>query len=433
MAPMAPDVVTDAAWLGSRRWFRHKAQPIESVRVADRAALGDACSLLVLAARLASGEQVRYFVPAAGTDAEPREPADGDGAWRDLLRWLVDADEPVRSAQGTFVAHPGPATDRLPTKRELAALEERRLGAQQSNTSVRLGDRLLLKLYRLVEEGTNPEVEVCSFLNAGGFRHVPPVAGWVEYRAGHASAAVAIVEGLVPARGDAWEWMVDRLGSLPRGPAEALAAVAQIGGITSELHAALRSQPDAAGFEAGPASAEDLAAWQADAEAQLAAAQGALSGEDATQLARLAPAVTDALAAIPRATGAVRSRIHGDYHLGQLLATESGFVVIDFEGEPARPLAERRRPASPLRDVAGMLRSLDYAARMVERGAGGADLSAWLSDARDAFLGAYGDAADADLLRALEIEKACYEVRYEANNRPDWVWLPLQALERLVA
>jgi maltokinase len=129
----------------------------------------------------------------------------------------------------------------------------------------------------------------------------------------------------------------------------------------------------------------------------------------------------------------MRTRGHGDYHLGQVLWTGKDFVVIDFEGEPARPLAERRRPASPLRDVAGMLRSLDYAARTVERSAGGADLSAWLSDARDAFLGAYGDAADADLLRALEIEKACYEVRYEANNRPDWVWLPLQALERLMA
>jgi maltose alpha-D-glucosyltransferase / alpha-amylase len=276
-------------------------------------------------------------------------------------------------------------------------------------------------------------VEISSFLDAAGFRHVPPVAGWIEYCPAEASAATAMVQGLVPARGDAWEWMLDRLGAQSRGPAEALAAVAQLGGITAELHAALRSRPDAPGFEAGPATQEDLVAWHAGAERQLAAAQDAVRGVDAERLKRLAPGAQRALDAIPRTSGAIRSRIHGDLHLGQLLATESGFVVVDFEGEPARPLGERRLPASPLRDVAGMLRSLDYAARTVEREAGSADLSAWLCDARAALLAAYGDAADADLLRAFEVEKACYEVRYEANNRPDWVWLPLQALERLVA
>ncbi|HEY7525698.1 MAG TPA: hypothetical protein VIA82_02565 [Candidatus Limnocylindria bacterium] len=430
---MAPDVVIDAGWLASRRWFRHKARPIRSVRVSDAVALGRGCSLLVLAAQLASAEEVRYFVPATGSGGELHEPNDGDGGWRALLRWLVAEDGTVPSDHGTFVAHSGPATELLPPAGEVTGLEERRLGAQQSNTSVRLGDRLLLKLYRLLEEGTNPEVEVCAFLNAAGFRHVPPVAGWIEYRADDASAAVAIVQGLVPARGDAWEWMLDRLASVPRGPAVALAAVAQLGGITSELHAALRSRPDAAGFEAGPATPDDLRAWHAGAEAQLAAARAILTGEPAEQLGDLAPDISHALAAIPAASTAIRSRIHGDYHLGQLLATESGFVVIDFEGEPARPLAERRRPASPLRDVAGMLRSLDYAARTAERSSGGADLSSWLADARAAFLAAYGEAADAALLRAFEVEKACYEVRYEANHRPDWVWLPLQALERLVA
>jgi trehalose synthase-fused probable maltokinase len=209
--------------------------------------------------------------------------------------------------------------------------------------------------------------------------------------------------------------------------------VAQVGGVTAELHAALRSRPDATGFEAGPATAADLDTWHVAAQRQLVAAQEALTGEAGRQLERLEPAARRALEAIPHATAAIRSRIHGDYHLGQLLATASGFVVIDFEGEPARPLGERRQPASPLRDVAGMLRSLDYAARTVEHRAGGADLSTWLVDARTAFLAAYGDAADADLLRAFEVEKACYEVRYEANNRPDWTWLPLQALERLVA
>ena len=434
MAPMAPERALDAAWLASRRWFRHKAQPIESVRVADAAPLGEGCSLLVLAVRLASGDEVRYFVPAAGAPQEASEASDGEGAWRTLLGWLASAGE-VASDHGAFVAHPHLAlTTLLPGgAAEAAALEERRLGVQQSNTTVRLGERLMLKLYRLVEPGANPEVEVCSFLDQAGFAHVPPVAGWIEYRTADGSAAAAMIQGLVPARGDAWQLMHDRLGSRPQGPAEALAAIAQLGGITAELHAALRSSPDATGFEAGPASGEQLADWQAAARRELAAAGETLRDDDAERFRQLAPGAGDAFEAIRRASGALSSRIHGDYHLGQLLVTESGFAIIDFEGEPARSLAQRRAPASPLRDVAGMLRSLDYAARTAEREHGGVDLSAWLDDARAAFLTAYGDVADPDLLRAFEIEKACYEVRYEANHRPDWLWLPLEALERLAA
>jgi maltokinase len=145
-------------------------------------------------------------------------------------------------------------------------------------------------------------------------------------------------------------------------------------------------------------------------------------------------AVRRRFAAIEADAGVTLQRIHGDYHLGQLLHTEGGFAVIDFEGEPARPLAERRMPASPLRDVAGMLRSLDYAVRTVERdGPDGFDHQGWLANARAAFVAAYGGEAVAHegLLTAFEAAKACYEVRYEASNRPDWTWLPLEALERL--
>jgi trehalose synthase-fused probable maltokinase len=437
MAPMAmaPDGALDAAWLASRRWFRHKTQAIESVSVEDSAALGTGCVLQVMAARLATGELVRYFVPARVADGAVREPEDGEGAWRGLVGWLLNG-RPVPTEHGSFVPHSTAEMNRLLPggSAEAAGLEEHRLGAQQSNSSVRLGERLILKLYRFAEPGTNPEVEVCAFLGEAGFRHVPPVAGWIEYcPADGPPAATAMLQELVPARGDGWSWMLDRLGAQPRGPAEALAAVAQIGGVTAELHAALRSRPAAPGFEAGPATPADLERWRAVALGQLDGALSAVAADDRQLLQRVAAEARDALDAIPDATSAISSRIHGDYHLGQLLATEGGFVVIDFEGEPARPLEERRRPASPLRDVASMLRSLDYAARTAETAAGGADLSAWLADARDAFLAAYGDAPDAKLLRAFEIEKACYEIRYEANNRPDWAWLPLQALQRLVA
>jgi maltokinase len=154
------------------------------------------------------------------------------------------------------------------------------------------------------------------------------------------------------------------------------------------------------------------------------------------RLAALSDELTARFAALGRAgagAGAVKvSRIHGDYHLGQLLRTEDGFAVIDFEGEPARPLAERRAPASPLRDLAGMLRSLDYAAHTAIGRSGSDDPTGWLAEAREAFLDGYGgiSADEAPLLAAFELEKACYEVVYEANNRPDWIWLPLGAVER---
>ena len=441
MEPMAPEptgaAALDAAWLADRRWFRHKGRHIEAVELADSAPLGDGCSLLVLAVRLDGPEVVRYVVPASGRGAEARETADGEGAWRALAGWLVGG-QSHRSTAGAFTCHPAPPLGRLLPggMGELATLAESRISGEQSNTSVRLGDRLMLKLYRLVEPGINPEVEVCSFLSDAGFRHAPAVAGWIEYAAdgtdGTSGAATAIVQEQVVARGDGWSWMLDRLRDRPRGPAEALAGIALLGGVTAEMHAALRSRPNAPGFEAGPAAAGDRAAWQASARQQLAGALAAVDGDAGRRLAELAPGLRDALEAIGRASGAIRSRIHGDFHLGQLLATDGGFAVIDFEGEPARTLAERRRPSSPLRDVAGMLRSLDYAARTVEREEG-ADLGGWLDDARAAFLAAYGDATDADLLRGLEVEKACYEVRYEAANRPDWTWLPLDALERLAA
>jgi maltokinase len=163
-----------------------------------------------------------------------------------------------------------------------------------------------------------------------------------------------------------------------------------------------------------------------------------VGGDAHARLVALAPRITARFAdSFGAATGGTRvSRIHGDLHLGQLLARpDGGFSVIDFEGEPARPLAERRAPSSPLRDVGGMLRSLDYAARTAERGRSDLDVEAWLTGARAAFLDGYGriEPADEPLLGAFELEKACYEVRYEASNRPDWLWLPLSAVERLAA
>jgi trehalose synthase-fused probable maltokinase len=291
-------------------------------------------------------------------------------------------------------------------------------------------------VYRLLEAGENPDLEISAFLTEAGFADTPPVAGGLAYQPdGGEPAAAAMLQAFVPSTGDAWSAM---LAALADDPARATDLAATVGAVTASMHRALASRPDHPSFPSRPATVEETAAWRASAERQLAQAVTAVGGAFHDRLVELAPAATARFAdTFGAATGdASVTRIHGDYHLGQILArADGGLSVIDFEGEPARPLAERREPGSPLRDVAGLLRSLDYAARTAERADPAFGADAWLEEARGAFMTAYGTLDDSEraLLDAFELEKACYEVRYEANNRVDWLWLPLAAVERLVA
>jgi maltokinase len=401
-------------WLSAQRWFRSKQRTIGDVDVVDRAPIGPG-ALVVLEVGFADGGLERYLAPMV----DGREPADGEGLWASLAE-AIGREERI-----------GPFVTRRAAGFEPGALDERRLTVEQSNTSVVLGERLILKLYRLLEPGDNPDLEVSAFLADAGFADTPALVGSLTHEADGIHASAAMLQAFIPGAGDAWGAV---LAALAVDPAAGVEMATRIGDLTARLHRCLASHPTDPGFPARAATAEETAAWRASAERQLALASGALRGADHERITALAPAVRARFAdAFGSAAGGARvSRVHGDYHLGQLLARPDGGVsVIDFEGEPARPLAERRRPASPLRDVAGMLRSLDYAARTAERD-GGPAADSWLGTAEDAFLDAYGG-ADANLLEAFEIEKACYEIRYEAGMRPDWLWLPMAALERLVA
>ncbi len=423
----------NAEWLAAQRWFRSKSRPVAGVTEADRAPVGDRAELRILEVAYADGgEADRYLVLAVGG----REPVDGEGAWAELLR-LVAKDAEARGATGRFVAAPTRAlAELLPSAHEVATtLSERRLRVEQSNTSVVLGDRLILKLFRLLEPGLNPDLEIGTFLTEVGFADTPPMAGGITWHpdAGEPAAA-AMLQALVPARGDAWGSMLDHLAT---DPSEATRQAAGIGRVTAAMHRALASRPDHPDFPARSATVEEAARWRASAESQLAMAVAAVRGAEHDRLVALAPAATARFAdSFGAASGeATVTRIHGDYHLGQLLARiDGGYSIIDFEGEPARPLSERRAPSSPLRDVAGLLRSLDYAARTAGRRSE-LDAEAWLAESRAALLEGYGEIGPGQqgLLDAFELEKACYEVRYEANNRPDWLWLPLAAVERLAA
>jgi len=400
--------------LASRRWFRSKQRTIADISVIDQAPIGTGM-LVVLEVRFADGgSPERYLAPAV----DGRDPIDGEGLWAALAE-AIGREERI----GPFAGHRAAAFEPGP-------LDERRLTVEQSNTSVVLGERLILKLYRLLEAGDNPDLEISAFLTDAGFADTPALAGSLTYQTDDIHAS-AMLQAFVAGASDAWGAM---LSALATDPDRGVDMAERIGDLTSRLHRCLASRPDEPAFPARPATADETAAWRASAERQLTMAIEALRGAEHDRLVALAPSVRARFAdAFGSASGdAIVQRIHGDYHLGQLLMRpDGGFSVIDFEGEPARPLAERRRPSSPLRDVAGMLRSLDYAARTAERESRLA-ADGWLSGARAAFLGSYGP-TDNGLLAAFELEKACYEVRYEAGMRPEWLWLPMAAVERLVA
>jgi len=423
-------------WLAAQRWYRAKTRTLAGVELFDAAEIGGSAGwLLVLEAAESAGGHARYLVPVALDGDQFREPRDGEGVWRAITTLMLDGGD-LAGARGRFLFTPTTAGSKLLAggAAALALLPERRLGVQQSNTSVAIGEALMLKVYRLVEPGPNPEVEVNAFLTDVGFREAPALAGSATYELDGEPHSAAMLQQLVHSAGDAWSWVLDRLAAWPRGPADAIRGVAQIGRLTAGMHAALASHPAAPGFPSRPATRDELSAWGSAAEAQLGAALGVLDEANRPRLAGLAPRIKAGFGAIEGARSAPVSRIHGDYHLGQLLRTGGGFTVIDFEGEPARTLSERRAPASPLRDLAGMLRSLDYAAHTaIAEDRAPDERSDWVAAARAALLEGYGGVLpdEAPLLAAFELEKACYEVVYEANNRPDWTWLPLGALERL--
>jgi trehalose synthase-fused probable maltokinase len=449
MASRTPPSEALAAWLPRQRWFAAKTRRIAGVDVVDRIPLAGGV-VAVVAVRLDDGAAERYVVPLGRGDGSAlvvdalEDP--------DFCRALVALAAGEGRAAGERGELRGARTSAFPADARVEAAAVRRLGAEQSNTSFVLGDTLIAKVFRRLADGVNPEQEITAFLTERTtFRGTPPLTGFLEYRrADGAVASLAVVERFVPDARDGWAWMLDELralfaraageraaptaADLARLAASSLAAAARLGARTAELHRALASDPRDPAFAPEPVSAADVARWAAQVRAQLDAAHAAV-GE------RLVADVPDLAAALAGLVGRARIRHHGDFHLGQTLRTRDDFLIIDFEGEPLRPLAERRRKHCALRDVAGMARSLDYA-RAAVPDAPAAWAEAWEGAAVAAFVDAYHDAArgaaflpaaDADFRRALavfELEKAAYEVVYEANQRPAWIAIPRRGLVR---
>lgn len=414
-----------AAWLAGQRWFASKTRRIEAVAVADRLPVGDG-ALVLVDVTLDGGARERYAVPLLDGPGI-RDALDDAVFCRSLL--AVMAEE--RRAQGERGALTGSWTRavRRPGPDERVA----RLAGEQSNTSVTFGAALIVKHFRRLTEGVNPELEITRFLTEHArFPHTPPLAGALEYEAADGGrTAIAVAQQMATGARDGWQWLLERLA---QGD-PALAALRRLGERTAALHLALATPTDDPAFAAEPIGRADVTAWQEAIRRQVAAARAALAP-------RVLPDVAHALDGLAGLIGRVKLRHHGDFHLGQTLRVEGDdFMLIDFEGEPLRPLEERRRKHTPLRDVAGMLRSLNYA--VASAGVSSPEpAGAWEADMRRAFLAGYGNAArgapflpssEEDFTRAVavfELEKAAYEIVYEANNRPQWVDIPVRGFLR---
>ncbi len=421
---------------------------------------------------------------------------------RALLRTALSGEEIV-TGNVRIVGHPVGRKDKLTG---LADLEVRIPGVEQSNSTVFFGERYVLKMFRRLDDGESPESEIGRHLTQRvPFAHTAPLAGSVtiENNSGE-PRTLAVALRFVPSQGDAWTWMLDRavrflegVAALQSDKAATLTAVPEqeifgsasppaalsellsepleasrlLGVRTAEMHAALATDAGDPAFTPEPfnpmylrAVAQSIRNSVRSATAALARAAESLAGEVA-DMARFVieneSKTTQLLAPLRQETfGGMRIRLHGDYHLGQVLYTGKDFIIIDFEGEPLRSIGERRVKRSPLRDVAGMVRSLDYAAWAAldrhqqlipgERAGALATLAqaarAWSSWTSRAFTSSYIDrimeldarllgsqtAAHEHLLRAWLLDKMCYEIIYEVNSRPAWVHIPLRAAAALL-
>ena len=441
--------------LPRQRWFPGKGRDIATVTVQATAALADepaTVRLLVVRVEYTDGESDLFQVPVALRrgeldDEQLRvvEPGrlgmvDDDGpalAYDALVDpevttvWLRAIAEQVEVDGIRFVGRHD----------DLEVGTGRLLGVEQSNSSIVFDDRYILKLYRRLQDGTNPDLEVLRALTDAGSTHVAPVLGWIE-----ATTPVTTTLGLLqPFYRSGTDGWVSAVASVRDLYAEAdlhadevggdfAAESCRIGQVIASLHADLaRALPtDQYGVDRHAELARTL---HARLEAAVVVVPELAERRDA--IASAYDEIADLGSTVPV------QRIHGDLHLGQLLRVDTGWLVLDFEGEPARTIADRTMLMSPLRDVAGMLRSFDYAARhLLAEQPARKDLEyraiEWADRNRDAFCAGYAEASSADprkdavLLRAFELDKAVYETVYEARNRPTWLAIPLAGIDRII-
>jgi maltokinase len=438
-----------AEWLLGRRWFGSKARDVAEIHVLDVVDLADGVAAALVEARFPGGTHDVYQL-LLGTHGVGLEDAvigevEGvtvydafaDPAACEVLGRLLRENAEVHGERARVEFHWLQAVE--PPR---AGATVRGIGAEQSNTSIVFDDALVLKAFRRVEAGTNPELEMLRFLSARGFAHVAELGGWYQYEGEIMDATFGVVQRYVAGARDGWELALDELGSAPERFVDRLR---HLGGVIGEMHSVLASDASDPAFTPEEPSDESLALLTATIDEEIERVFLELPElDDLEPIVGHGAEVRDRLQLLSHVGARGKLiRTHGDLHLGQTMLAPDGWIILDFEGEPARPLLERRRKRSPLRDVAGMLRSFAYAASASELQRGRAAPEGWEERARNAFLSGYlesvdpvlmppGEAATRTLLSIFELEKAVYELRYELNNRPDWVRIPVAGIARLL-
>ena len=454
-----------ATWLGNQRWFAGKGQELRDLAIAaDTELLAGDPGLRHLIVAVSHGTAVDYYQVPIGL--RRRLPArlrharigpSGDG--RQVYDALHDADL-TKTLLAGIAADAETGTLRMhaiPGARFDTGLDSLVLGAEQSNTSLVYGEESILKVFRRLSPGPNPDLEVTTALARLGSPQVAEPLGWIETRLEGVPTSLGILSRYLRLATDGWTLAATSVRDLYAAVGDANDRDQNDRAAGDRGNTRVRAA-DAGGDFAGESRRLGIATAQVHAD--LAAAFGTDQlGTDAAgeltegmfrkldlavaavpELAKHADMISDAYSELAKLSGPFPvQRVHGDYHLGQVLRTETGWVVLDFEGEPATPLAQRRARSSPLRDVAGMLRSFDYAARHQLIGhPGQAALSDaardWVRRNASAFCVGYAEAGGLDpvanqvLLRALQLDKAVYEVLYEARHRPSWLPIPLDSL-----
>ncbi len=421
-----------------QRWFGSKTRQVIHAHAVDRARLRDAdpgLELQLVEIGFDTGTHETYqLLTDDGLDAlaDPRQV-------RELVH-LISAGTTVLAGEGTVEFAPVEGFAGL--GQELR--EARSIEAEQSNTSIVFDDELILKVFRRLEAGINPELELLRFLTERGFENIAQLEGWYAYAGRPMDATLGILQRYIAGGLDGWELALD---AMPKGGGSNrfLHSLRLLGEVTGRMHTILGSDSADPTFSPEEPSTESLGMLTATIDDEIESIFLELpdSNDDVAPIRGRGEEVRERLRLWTHLGSIGRViRHHGDFHLGQTLWAGDAWVILDFEGEPARSLPERRRKRSPLRDVAGMMRSFAYAASASLLLRGVEPPADWEARARAEFLDGYrstidpvlvpsGPAMDR-LLSVFELEKAVYELRYELNNRPDWVKIPVAGILRVL-
>ena len=417
----------------AQRWFGSKTRDVAHSKVVDRLTLRadePRLELLLVEIRFDTGTHETYQLLADDSLdalADPRQ-----------VRELVHM---IRG--GAKMPGRGGVVEFAPVSGFGGELREARpVGAEQSNTSIVFDEELILKVFRRLEAGINPELELLRFLTEHGFPNIAELFGWYAYAGRQMDATLGILQRFVAGARDGWERALDTMGE---GADDFISSVRRLGEVTGSMHSTLGSDSHDPSFCPEETSTESLGLLTATVDEEIESVFLDLP-DDVPELEPIrgrGEEVRERLRLLTNLGGTGRViRGHGDFHLGQTLWADGDWVILDFEGEPARSLPERRRKRSPLRDVAGILRSFSYAASAGPLLRGVEPPADWEARTRAHFLDGYREAVEQSLvpsgasmdklLSVFELEKAVYELRYELNNRPDWVRIPVAGIVRML-